>query len=130
MDKFNLNYKKSEAYSISEPLEPQRIFFVEDSRLLSNPQALDTATAILFYHWENGKPNYILQCTYFEKEDRFEYRISDFVDGFAENIKVVSNFFQDKRMLLWKQKTTKNENIHFLLKNALIERMNWINSSA
>lgn len=122
LNKFSLENRPSDNSPWEETLDPDRIYFVEDSRMASNTKYTDNVAALMYTGWENGHPNHILQCTYREKTHDFEFLIADFSTGLPENTRIVKSFFQDPSLRAQKGKNDP----HIILRDALRERFDWV----
>jgi len=126
LEKFGLSYEKTDAYSIDKPCDPDRIYFVEDSRFLDNIDYVENVVSIVFLNWANDLPAYILQCTFNEKKDRFRHFISDFNNGYPNAIQRVKITGDNVKQEKWIHLECDFDELFTLLKNALRERFDWI----
>lgn len=115
----------SDTSPVSAPLDHDRIYFVEDSRLASNSEACDATAAVLFIDWRDGLPRLILQCTFDERQRHgwdFQYFVSDFNDGRPANVRAVASFYDDWRV----RHLEFDGDPHVRLREALAGRIDWV----
>lgn len=99
----------SDIYSIQEPQNRDRIYYVEDARSIIDIYHSTTAIACKFVDWEKGEPTGILQVVYYKPDDEF-IGMYTFLDS--------SNF---------RYKTIKTRKVDNILKQAILNRIKWIN---
>lgn len=110
---------------ITEAVDPERIYIVEDSRFGSDSEHCDAAAAVMFVDWKEGLPRFILQCTYDDKKRYgwdFQFFVSEFNDGRPREVRAVDSFFQDWRL----RHLSFTSDPHERLKKALRARIDWV----
>ena len=115
----------TDASPITEPLDPDRIYVIEDSRWVSDSVRCDATAAALFVDWRDGLPRFVLQCTYDDKRRYgwdFQFFVSAFNDGRPEDVRAVDSFHHDWRL----RHLTFAEDPHARLKAALRARIDWV----
>ncbi len=113
------------ASPIDEPLDPDRIYIVEDSRFASDSERCDATAAALFADWHDGVPRLVLQVTYDDKKRYgwdFQFFVSDFNNGRPGRARPVASLFDD-----WRVRHLRfAADPHQRLMTALRERIDWV----
>lgn len=116
MKKFNYSYKETkESYSIFSPIDKDRIYLIEDSRLIVDKYNSTTATACKIIKWIDDNPIKILQVSYFSEKNKFYYSF---------NILDKEGFFKKNISLSRANKTYKDDLL--CLKLELLKRFEWV----
>ncbi len=110
---------------LDEPIDEDRIYLVEDSRLACDSERCDACAAVMFVDWHDGLPRLILQYTYNEKSThgwKFQWAVSEFNFGRPVRHRPVDSLFHDWRV----RGVAFSVDPHVVLKEALEDRIDWV----
>ena len=108
MKKFDHPLDLSEARSIADPQQENRIFYVEDGRKKINEDISTLAMACKFVDWKENKPRGLSQVSYFKPDKKWVCKYTS----------LDKNGFDGK--------TIKHKEINTELKEHIKKRFNWV----
>jgi FkbM family methyltransferase len=112
MNKFGYRYESvSDARPVQQPQDTDRIYCTEDGRQRFDVNNSTTAIACRFTDWDKGRPSALEQVSYFKPRNEFVCLLAHLnANGFVTN-------------------TLRIDKIDECLKQALIDRFEWVNES-